>query len=173
MSWPIRFILILPLLLSACGFQPLYGRHAPSGAPMAGVKIQTSAVVGREAQELKSDLEDRLDPDGARSGPVEYQLNAALIVTKSAIVIAPDGTVQRYNIILESPYELIRIADGKKVTSGKLRHVTSYNNVNQAYFSTYVSEADVIRRAITELSEVYRQRLAAFLTQGKPVAGAK
>lgn len=150
--------------LSACGFQPVYG-HKPGEASGAGVIVDTLSGRSRMHQQFKADLEDKLNPAGKVPAGAEYRLNATLMSSAGAIGVARDGTVSRYNVYLDSQYELIRMSDGEKVTSGTLRHVSSYNNPTSQYFSTYMSEQDAIKRGVTELSELFKQRLSPFLVR--------
>ncbi len=164
MSWLSKFILLIPLTLAGCGFQPLYGKHQPTSSPgmLAGVKVDT--ISGRMGQRFKADLEDRLNPSGAVPANPAYRLSATLTNASSPIGVARDGTISRYNVYLESTYVLTRISDGKQITKGSLRHVSSFSNLANEYFSTFVSEEDAIKRGVTELSEMYRQRLATYLS---------
>jgi len=118
---------------------------------------------GRTGQQLKADLEDRLNPSGAVPATPAYRLNVTFNSSVTPIGVARDGTVSRYNIYLTSKYVLYRNSDGKKITSGEVDYVDSYNNLTNAYFSTYISQEDATSRGITELSELYKQRLAAYL----------
>ncbi|MDX1975032.1 MAG: hypothetical protein SFT92_05090 [Rickettsiales bacterium] len=166
-------LLALCLWLSACGFKPLYDqeqRNAKDHSAFAGVLVEN--IPERSGQLLKADLEDRLNPDGVVPPHPAFRLVASLAANEAAIDVARDGTVSRTNLYLNSTYSLFRTSDGVKVTSGTIRHVSSFNNnVVNAYFSTYVSREDAIQRSIHELSEKYRQRLSAYLAgpdSGKP-----
>lgn len=155
------------LLVSACGFKPLYGKHEESRvlAPLlAGIEIGDISGERRIGQQFTIDLEDRLNPGGVAPTRPTYRLNASLSRSVSAIGAAPDGTVSRYNMHFNTSFTLIRIADGETVASGSINHISSYNNVTNAYFSTYISEQDAIKRGLAELAEIYRQRLTAHLT---------
>lgn len=165
MSWPNRALLLLiPLLLAGCGFQPLYGKQSTGSAEvLSGVAIDS--IPGRMGQQFRQNLEDKLNPSGAVPAHPTYRLTATVQSAATPIGVARDGTVSRYNVYLDSEYALVRISDGTKVSSGKLRHVSSYSNIPNEYFSTYMSEADAIKRGITELSEVYRQRLSSYLAK--------
>lgn len=161
------------LLLAGCGFQPLYAEKADDSASLAlaGVKVDdVGAVAGekRMGQQFKENLEDQLNPGGAVPANAPYRLTATLTSSEAPIGIARDGTVSRYNIYLDSSYKLFRTSDGKQVTGGSLRYVSSYNNVTNAYFSTYVSQEDAIKRGVVELSQLFRQRLGAYLQAGAP-----
>lgn len=159
-------LLIFPLLLTACGFEPLYGKQQGGDAAdalLSGVKVDP--IPDRLGQQFRINLEDQLNPKGIIPPHPRYRLQATLVHTEAGIGVARDGTVSRYNVYLDSAYTLYRTSDGKEMTSGNLRHVSSYNNIINEYFSTYISQEDALKRGIAELSQLYRQRLAAYLTQ--------
>jgi hypothetical protein len=141
----------------------MYGTHQAQGGQVAGVKVEASAQDRRLGQQFRADLEDKLNPGGAVPSSAKYRLVASLSSASTAIGVARDGTVSRYNVNLTSNYELYRVGETKPVTKGSLRHVSSYNNLVNQYYSTYISEQDAINRGITELSELFRQRLSPYL----------
>ena len=147
--------------LSACGFQPMYGDQPQASALSAGIRI--SAPNDAIGEEFKHKLEDRLNPRGVVPPNPAYDLQVSLTYGASGIGVARDGTVSRYNVMLSSQYTLTRLADKHVVKTGNVQHVGSYNNLSNAYFSTYVSERDAIKRGVVELAELYRQRMAAIL----------
>jgi hypothetical protein len=161
------------LFLTGCGFHSVYGTHVnektgeTDSAMLAGVRVDT--IPGRMGQEFKENLEDKINPGDAISAAPAYRLAVGLTSSESAIGVSRDGTVSRYNVYLNSTYTLTRVADNKVVTTGSLNHVSSYNNVINAYFSTYVSDQDATKRGIAELAELYRARLTAYFDAGAPV----
>lgn len=161
----LRNLFIIALLsLSACGFKPMYAsKTSTPGGSLKGVLVEKVEGPGRMAQQLKADLEDKLNPGGAVPANPTYRLNLSLTSAESAIGVARDGTVSRYNVYLTSVYTLTRIADNKKITSGTLQQVSSYNNATNQYFSTFVSQGDASKRGVTELAEMYHQRLSPYL----------
>ena len=164
-------LLILPLI-AACGFQPMYGTDSATSNPelFAGVKI--SHIPGREGQLLREGLEDKMNPGGADPAHPIYRLEVSLRKSSGAIGVARDGTVSRYNLYLDSHYVLYRDADGIAVAEGNFRRVSSYNNLANAYFSTFVSESDALKQGVRELAEDYSERLSTYLTSpdaGKPL----
>lgn len=170
MLWRSKALLVVALFLSGCGFHSLYGTRAdaPEGSKvMAGVKVD-NIPNGRMGQQLKADLEDGLNPQGAVPPNPAYRLAVTLKDSTAAIGVARDGTVSRYNVYLYSEYALYRTSDGKEITAGNLRHVSSYNNITNAYFSTFVSQEDAVKRGIDELAQLYRQRLGAYFDEGAP-----
>ncbi|MFO0388108.1 MAG: LPS assembly lipoprotein LptE [Alphaproteobacteria bacterium] len=157
------------VFLTACGFQPMYGKNTGGkSTALAGVYIEKVSGEGRMAQQFRTDLEDKLNPGGKVPANPAYSLNVSLSSTESAIGVAKDGTISRYNLSLDSNYSLKEYGTDKVIANGTLRQVSSYNNLTNAYFSTYVSKEDAIKRGVTELSENYRQRLAPYLNGQRP-----
>ncbi len=152
------------LALAGCGFSPMYGA-ASKQALEGGVRIKTSSDAS--GRQLHDELEDRLNPQGLPANP-RYMLKVTLTSASAAIGVARDGTVSRFNVMLDSQYELVRLSDNKIIQNGDLSHVASFNNQPNQYFSTYISEKDAIRRGITELSELYRQRIGLRLLKDTP-----
>ena len=165
-----KWLLLLPLLLCSCGFQPLYGKKTDAddvSRVFAGVTIDP--MPGRSGQLLKTHLEDQLNPKGAIPPHPAYRLSVLFRSSVVPIGVARDGTVSRYNVYLTSQYVLYRNSDGKAITSGDIGYVDSYNNLTNAYFSTYVSEEDAYKNGINQLAELYRGRLSSYLSEGAPV----
>jgi len=146
--------------LSGCGFQPVYGEKNTSSLQNIGIIIE--APRDKMGQRLKQNLEDKLSQTG-RIKP-EYRLDVTLISSASPIGISRDGTVSRFNVSLQSNYTLTRLSDNKLIKQDIIKHVGSYNNQANLYFSTYVAEQDAVKRGIVEIAELYRGRLAAFLS---------
>jgi LPS-assembly lipoprotein len=160
MSSPVRIIgCVLLLSLAACGFQPMYGEQNQQ-ALSAGVQIAASKDA--MGQQFQQNLEDRLNPGGMPAKPA-YRLSVTVGSVTSGMGVARDGTVSRFNVTLRSGYVLLRLSDNVEIQRGEIQHVSSFNNQANQYFSTYISEKDAISRGITELSELYRQRIGALL----------
>jgi hypothetical protein len=175
-TWFVTAALIMGLL-TACGFHSVYGQHVndktgdTDSVMLASVKIDT--IPGRLGQEFKQDLEDVINPGDSISATPAYRLSVALASSESAIGVSRDGTVSRYNVYINSTYTLTRISDGQQVTAGAINQVSSYDNLINDYFSTYVADADATKRGVMELAEMYRTRLVAYFDVGAPVEDKK
>lgn len=166
MSWLNRysvFALLALLALPACGFEPIYAKRGGENIALPRVTVET--VPGRFGQLLKNGLEDKLTP-GSSTKLGEYHLNATLTTTSAAVDVAKDGTASRYNIAIRSTYVLMDMSSGKQIDQGALQRVASYNNVTNAFLSTYIAEQDAVQRGIAELVEDYRLRIAALAARG-------
>ncbi len=157
-SLPVTFL----LFLSACGFHAMYGENSGLvDTPVAG-NLRIDPIGGHEGQELRIALEDKLNPEGLKSASPEYHLH--IEITKSLIpsVVKPDGTVQRYDIQLNSTFKLIRTADKKTLLEGNIRRTGSYNVAVNANFATYEAEQNIITRTLQEMAEDYVLRISTF-----------
>ena len=160
--------------LSGCGFHPLYGQKTdPNDQSKVFVGVKIDPIPTHLGQMLQNGLEDKLNPHGDIPARPEYRLQVVLNKQESAIGTSRDGTVSRYNVYLTSHYVLYRISDNKQVTTGDISCVGSYNNVTNAYFSTYISEQDSYKNGIAQLSDMYRDRIGSYLSRGAPVEKIK
>lgn len=167
-------MLRLPALLTAlfllvsCGFQPVYGtvddrEHLELSTYLAGVEV--APISGREGQQLRIMLEDRLNPaDSASIYDKSFRLNIALKLRRDPVIVQPDGSIARYQMVLTSTYRLTDVETGESMDSGQIRRISSFD-VPIEKFAVYVAERDATRRALTELSEEYRMRLIAYFAR--------
>jgi hypothetical protein len=169
----IALLCLAPLLMTGCGFEPVYSKRDNTQMPandgskvFAGVDV--AKITGRDGHQLQSELEDLLNPGGKIPERPQYRLIVTLDLVEAPVGVSRDATVSRYNIHLDSRYTLYRNTDGKQIAQGALRHVSSYSNATNAYFSTYISRDDAIKGGITELAELYKLRLSAYMYAGAP-----
>jgi hypothetical protein len=153
-------------LLAACGFQPMYGDAATGvgkDSPLRGnIAIAPIPLGGHEGQILMGALEDRFDPEGLQYATPDYRLKINLHKTLIPAVVKSDGTIQRYDVLFDSTFSLVRTANGKVLFSGSLRHTGSYNAAVNGNFATYEAGQDMIERTLTELAEDYVLRISGY-----------
>jgi hypothetical protein len=153
------------VLLTGCGFQPMYGDAALSGGtntPMRG-NIVIGPIAGHEGQILKIALEDRFNPEGLDTTNAGYRLALSLKKTLTPSVVKSDGTIQRYDVHFESGFQLFKTGSSKPVFTGSLHRGSSYNVAVNANFATYEAEQDVIERSLKEMAEDYVFRITGYL----------
>lgn len=148
--------------LGACGFVPLYGTPRYEILPqLAAIKI--NPIPDREGQQLRNMLYERLTPKGEPAKP-GYVLDVNLSVNKQLLGLQRDDTFTRANIIVNGTYVLRAAADGRALTSGRGRFITSYD-VLPSEFATLSAEADAERRALTHLSDDIAMKLSFYFTR--------
>ncbi len=149
------------LALGGCGFRPLYGETPEGTSSFDSLEtVQIAALPDRTGQRLHNLLRDRINPRGQPNQP-EYVLRVSLSERTEALAIDEDETATRANLELSANFTLTRL-DGKEVVfRGRSNSVNSYNIVD-SQFATFVSERDARDRALRELSEDIRLRLATY-----------
>lgn len=155
------------LVLTACGFQPVYGTNSDYNIEVSSYlsSVRFSQRSGPQGQQLQNALEDRFNPDASaslygKSFVMEFSLNSR----RDAVVIEQDGSIARYNILLISQYRLLDEETGELLDEGTIRRTASFYNAPEK-FAAYVAEKDAVQRALVELAEDYRLRIAAYFAQ--------
>ncbi len=154
----------LALLTAACGFQPLYGRSDTGIRPqdrLASVRIQP--LPDRVGQKMHNLLRDRLNPRGQPVKPA-YNLEIRLTETLQELGIRKDETATRANLILQANFVLRDAATNDDLFRGRSRSVNSYN-ILESQFATQFSESDARDRALREISDEIRNRLAVYFAR--------
>ena len=134
--------------------------------PLRG-NIAIDTIPGREGQILKIALEDKFNPEGLNTANAEYHLIAAVRKNVFPAVVQGDGTIQRYDVRMDSDFKLFKTGNPVAIFSGSMRRTSSYNTAVNANFATYEAEQDVITRLLQDMSEDYVFRISRYLA-GKP-----
>lgn len=164
------------LCMAACGFQPLQGQAYRSSltADLSSIAVSVSGsslnngntnavtIPRRYGELLKAEIEDSVNPKAAQSTK-QFDLTISFTESDISLFVNPDGTASRGNLDYLTSYSLRRIVDGKVVASGSIRRVSSYNSSPTADFASYISIEDARKRAMQELAQDYKLRLAALL----------
>ena len=167
MSWSRRGIVLAlgGLGLSACGFEPLYGRHGTDAPTVQGEleTVQIQPIAERIGQRLYNHLRDRLNPRGTPGEP-RYTLHVTLEETSDKLAVNIDKTAARANLTVIASYELKSVTREEIVYRGHSRTVGSYNIVSNL-FSTYSAEEDTRVRAAEVLADDIRVKLALYFSR--------
>jgi len=151
--------LMLPLL-SACGFQPLYGNNT---APQLS-SIFVEDIAERNGFELRTRLIDILDSDGMQTNK-RYRLKVTLSESSQGIALQNDAAITRYNNRMEARF-VLSDAGGKEVYRGTQSELSSYNVVQSPY-ATLAAEQDSGKRAVQDMAERIRLELAVWFRRQK------
>jgi LPS-assembly lipoprotein len=164
----VRILLLCVIAgLNGCGFQPLYKKDiADPGVTrdLAEIKVMTVETKEREydrlGQQLNSLLRQRLDPDGG-SRQVRYTLENRLSVSlaRTGIQITEEAT--RGRLTVQVAFRLLEAGTNRLLYKGTEQSINSYNVVDSQY-ATLSAENDAARRAIREISDSLRLRLALY-----------
>ncbi len=156
---PLLAIVAAGLLLSACGYRPLYGDQGKvTAAGMETVKI--GLIEDRTGQILRNLLLDQVNPNGEPIDP-EYSLSVSLNESRQDLGLRKDETATRANLIITASYQLTKNGHEKPIMSATSRSTNSFNILDDQ-FATVVAEKDARRRGVRELSEQIALRLAIY-----------
>lgn len=164
-----HWALIALFSLSGCGFKPMYGAvddyDIEVGTYLASTEIQAGTASDMLGQQLRNALEDRFNPDSSISlYDKAFRLEVSLRQQRQAAVMQQTGNIGRFNVLLISNYRLVDTETREVLDSGEIRRTASYFNSPER-FASYIAEKDAVQRALLEMSEDYRMRLAAFFAR--------
>lgn len=164
------FFLCAVLLLTGCGFSPLYGTRHDTGAAAVGSgfdAIFIANIPDRQGQYLRNALIDRLYAHGRPAAP-RYTLTIAPVNQKKRdLDITKSASATRAQLRLDTTMTLSDNVDGKVLLKRDLLAITSYN-ILQSQFTTRVSQDDAQRSGLDDLARQIEQQLALYFSKGGP-----
>lgn len=150
------------VLLSACGFEPMYG--APRGTPNAAVQgmaeTRIALIADRAGQELRNNLLDRMTPLGQPAKP-RYELQVNLGERLDRLGIARDDTTTYGRLTINASFTLREIESGRVVHTGQSRWSNGFTMVT-SHFANLTSEQAARTRGLQEVGEDIRQQLGLY-----------
>ncbi len=155
------------MLVSACGFEPIYGVNNSKSGQAANTKemlanIDISNIPDRDGQYLRNALIDRFYPD-SRPANAAYILNIDPIeenIIDLDITKSSDAT--RAQLHLKTQMNLVEKGSGKIILSRNLQAVSSYN-ILTSEFATRVSEQNTRENALNDLARQIDLQIGLYL----------
>ncbi|AXT28085.1 hypothetical protein D1823_16840 [Ruegeria sp. AD91A] len=155
-SFDRRTFLLMPLVLVACGFEPVYAPGG-SGSALYG-RVEVSAPNTVESYLLVQNLEQQL---GRSAGSVnDYKLDVQVSTVTRGAAITTTNETQRYTIDGSAQYALRSNATGQIIASGSVADFVSYSAAGSTV-STLADERDAKERLMVILSSQIMNRLYA------------
>lgn len=159
--------LIAFLVLTACGFRPLYEADGSSKAMrerLAGVEV--APIPDRLGQIMHNHLLDRLNVEGR----ADYHLAVTLEQSTQGYGIRPDAAATQEQLTLVATVVFTKLDGEKVIFAEDMRARTSYDLVLSDFASVQQRE-DSARRLALELAERIHRRLALYFTRQETAAG--
>jgi LPS-assembly lipoprotein len=157
------------LALSACGWQPLYGKVNTADGAVGGnaapklASVHILPIADRTGQNLYNELRDRINPAGSPADP-QFDLVIHLQERTEQLLILQDQTASRTNLTLNASFQLYQRGNATPVLQGTSRTTTSYDLLNDE-FATIQSTNEARRRGASSLADDIATQLAVFLAQ--------
>ncbi|WP_347302684.1 LPS assembly lipoprotein LptE [Croceibacterium sp. TMG7-5b_MA50] len=155
--------LSLPLLLAACGLQPMYGGGG-SGAVARGLgAVDVPAIEGRAGWLVRDALRQELGQgaDGVGSGAA-YRLDVLLDEQLQGLGVLTNETVGRERYILRARYQLIELGTGTILLDATAGSDAGIDVVSSEY-ATIAAEQTAQENLARELADQIANRLALTL----------
>lgn len=156
------FLVPVLLLLSACGFQPLYGERAQSAsAPTFFSSIDIALIPNREGQQLRNALMDQFHSAG-----VPQEARYSLVVNEideqiRELDITKEADTTRSQLRLLTSYRLVDKETQESVLTRSIYAITSYNEL-ASEFATRVTEQNARDNAIADLARQIERDIALY-----------
>ena len=155
-----RTLLMVPLALAACGFQPVYG---PGGAgDVLRGRVEVSAPDDVESYWLVQNLEQSLGRTAAAG--TDYLLDVKVRTASQGQAITASNDTTRYSIVGTAAYTLTDKESGAVMASGEVRNFTGYSATGSTV-DTLAGERDARQRLMVILSDQLVTQLYATLDQ--------
>ena len=157
-------MLVLGLLLVACGFQPMMA--TPTNQPAVDeqlAQVTIDEIPDRVGQELRNRLIDHFYHDGRPAKPL-YRLVIKLDTSQMTLAVQSDVSASRSEWIVTANYQLYYIPNNTLVLSGSSRAVPGYN-VTYAQYSSFVSENAAFDRGIVYVGDDIATRVGMYFAR--------
>ena len=160
----------IALLLSGCGWQPLYADLATGPADAELRAIRVDPISERTGQILELALRRTFNPTGIET-PTRYGLKTTLAVARADLGIQAQGLATRSKIDGYATFVLSDLKTGKPLLTDTT-HTFETFDVEPNGYATIVNDKDARTRVAEELSREMVARLTLFL-QRRAAEGAK
>jgi LPS-assembly lipoprotein len=151
----------LPLVLSACGWEPLYANRDTAVGFSKLEAIKVNPIAERVGQQLEMGLRQSFNPNGE----VAKQTYVLAVTLQQVLLnsgIQSQGLGTRGELHLTARYQLIDIATNRVLQTGVVHSNDSFDIQANGY-STVVAETDAGRRDVEELRREIVARMTLFM----------
>ncbi len=151
------------LLLSACGFRPLYATGGVADASEELSQVEVAVIPDRSGQILRNYLIQGINSGGRPADPV-YRLDVDLRERQEDLGIDKTDSAQRTNLVITARFSLRTAADDQEVLNRRVGIITSYNIVLDEY-ATLSAQNAARDRALRQLGSDIRTQLALYFSR--------
>ena len=168
-------VLLAALLLSACGFTPMYGSSAAASRHQVQATLNNIAIASipdREGQYLRNRLIDRFHGDGTPQNAAYHLTVSPVSETKLDLDTTKNANATRAELTLRTSFTLTDRASGAALLSRNLAAITSYN-ILTSQFTTRVSEDNARLNALEDLARQIEQQIVLYFERQGKVSGGQ
>ena len=167
----IIFMIIMTVLVTSCGFKPMYGQFSDNPQlqeQMKTVRVDYITEHGRPSrigQVFRNNLLDRFAAFG-QAERTDYVLKVSFIITEEGYGIRQDESVTLNNIRLVADFSLETADKSETVFNSSARSIVSYDLV-QSDFSNMSARNASLLRMTNDISQQITTQIGAYLNRQK------
>lgn len=161
-----------PLLLSGCGFKPLYGEEKGGVDVSTELKdVYVANIPERFGQQVRLALQAQMASDGPED-PHKYKLVVQPSINAEAVDIHGDNTTGRTRMIGAAHWVLMTVEQNPKILAqGDTQTLDGATNTYEQYFAQTLNMESALGRIAQTLGEQVTQQVATwFKTQATPAS---
>jgi LPS-assembly lipoprotein len=155
-------ILLAPMMLTACGLQPLYS--AGSRGPVAELlgDVRVAPIEGQTGWLVRNALRDRLVAVQGGEGPgSRYRLDIKLEDSITGFGVRADDSITRERRMIRARYQLVAVANGEVLLDATAASDAGVDVVGSEY-ATIAAEQSAQDRLAQAIADKIVARLAVF-----------
>ena len=157
--------LLACLVVSGCGFDPIYGNRGQTRVNDEFSYVSVASIKNRIGQKLRNNLLHQLQITG-RLKEKKYNLIVELDESTQSLAVRKSAFATRANLKVTAQYVLVS-AKGSKTLLKSSEHATVSYNIYNSEFATLIARRDAHERAIRSLSKDIVIRLAIYFERQK------
>ncbi len=159
-------VVLAPLLLAACGLQPMYAGGGNGAVAQGLASVQVSAIEGRAGWLVRNALVDRLGA-GNGGGGARYRLDVRLDDRLEGLALLSNDTIGRERRTLRARYQLVDTASGEIVLDATAGSDAGIDVVSSEY-ATIAAEQTALENLARDVADRIVTNVAVNLR--KPAA---
>lgn len=154
-------LLMISLIVSACGYRPLYGQSGPTAQTTQNLAaIEIRPIPDRAGQIIRTALKHSLLRN-AQQSPKSYDLTITLKESLSSVAVEQNSFATRGNLSISAHFQLIRKSDGLELLTGSANTISSYN-ILSSDFATLAAKDNARKHGLEGLAATIHTRLAVY-----------
>jgi len=158
----LAFVLIIIIIISNCGFEPLYSERSNSSTQKYLDNLFIEPIPGRLGQTVRNQLLISLQTNTYIKSPL-YSLFINLDTERKPVAFKLDKTITRYNLEMISEFSLVNNVNGEILFNETNRSIAAYSIV-LSEFANITAAQDAERRAAIDISQQIVTRLGIYFS---------
>jgi LPS-assembly lipoprotein len=160
------FLLIVSMLVSACGLQPLYSGGSKGAVSSVLGSVQVDAIEGKSGWLVRNALTDRLNATKSTDSSARYRLVVKLDDQIEGFGVRADDTVTRERRTLRARYQLIDVQSGATLVDATAGTDAGIDVVSSEY-ATIAGENSALENLAQRVAEQIVTRLTLYAREAK------